>query len=189
MRTSYWFTVAAMSASLLTPAAMAQQKNERSPSPVRLEISTEVAATTDEGYPSVLRVTVKNVSSIAVDMPMPVMGCLPQDGHVFLQMNWKSTNPNNPVGPVFGQGCGEGDMPRLTEQIRKEGIRLRPGEYVTSSENVSSHYADIKPGMIEYWVEFAPPRPTKQDLVELQEAGFVVPTETIESEHQKFSVH
>ena len=69
----------------------------------------EVALTTEEGYPAVLRVTVKNVGNVAVDMPMPVVGCLPQRGSIFIHLEWRSMHSENHGGLGWGFGCGEGD--------------------------------------------------------------------------------
>jgi hypothetical protein len=174
--------------SAVTVMATGQQKTEKPANPVHLELTAEVAATTEEGYPAALRVTVKNVGNMAVDMSMPVLGCLPQGGHLFIHLEWWPDDPNNHSSRGWGEGCGEGDMPSLTNRIRDEGIRLRPGEYITSCENIRKRIGELKPGTVEYWVEFVPPNATKRDLAELQQAGYIIPTEKIETVHQTFAV-
>jgi hypothetical protein len=121
-------------------------------------------------------------------MPMPVIGCMTQGGQILLHTQWHSDDPKNGSGYGSGGGCGEGDRPSLAQQIRDEGIRLRPGEFITSSVNIHLRLQRIEPGTIEYWIEFIPPKVTKQDLVELRQAGYIVPTETIETDHQRFIV-
>jgi len=72
--------VALMSAG--TAMAAGQQKTEKPPNPVYLELSAEVATTTDDGYPAALRITVKNVGNVAVDMPIPISPCLVAAGEL-----------------------------------------------------------------------------------------------------------
>lgn len=169
-------------------AARAQRNQAKLISPVRLELSMEITTTTEDGYPSALRATVKNVGDVDADMPMPVFGCLTQGGQILLHIEWHSDDPHKTNGYGWGGGCGEGDRPSLTQQIRNEGVRLRPGEFITSSVNIHSRLQGIEPGIIEYWIEFIPPKTTRRDLVELQQAGYIVPTETIETDHQRFIV-
>jgi len=163
MKTAGWITFAAMSAGLFASAAQAQQKQEKSINPVQLEVSMDVATTTEEGYPSALRITVKNIGNVAVDMPLPVVGCLPQDGHLFVRLEWHPIHSDSMHGHGWGESCGEGcgDCMKLslTNRIRKEGIHLRPGEFITSSENMQLRLNGIEPGLVEYWIELVPPRP------------------------------
>ncbi|MGB7985839.1 MAG: hypothetical protein WCF54_11800 [Terracidiphilus sp.] len=189
MRKAGWTAIAALCVGLYASVISAQQKPEKPSNPAHLELTMEVAATTEEGYPSVLRVTVKNVGNVAVDMPMPVIGCLPQHGSIFIHLEWRSIHSENHDGTGWGFGCGEGEMPSLTSRIRDEGIHLRPGEYIASSENIRKRIEGLKPGIVEYWVEFIPPQATIWDITELQKVGYIVPTEKIETAHQSFIVH
>jgi hypothetical protein len=188
MRKANWIVVAAVSACVYGSVAAGQQKPEKPASPAHLELAMEAAATTEEGYPSVLRVTVKNVGNVAVDMPMPVIGCLPLGGHIAVQLNWRPNDPKSTSGRGWGMGCGQSDMPSLMDRVRNQWIRLRPGESVTSSENMYERLGKLDPGTVEYWVEYVPPEASAKELVELQQAGYIVPTERIETAHQSFTV-
>ena len=95
MREVGWMAIVAMCASSVLPVVAAQQKLEKPVNPAHLKLTMEVAATTEEGYPSVLRVTVKNVGNVAVDMPMPVVGCLPHGGHVSMHLEWRPNQSKN----------------------------------------------------------------------------------------------
>ena len=189
MRKAAWVALVAMCASLCVPAVAAQQKPEKAVNPAQLELTMEVAATTEEGYPSVLRVTVKNVGNVAVDMPMPVVGCLPHGGHVSMHLEWRPNQSKNGDSKGWGEGCGEGEGPSLMDRIHDEWIHLRPGEFVISSENLHERLGKVDPGTIEYWVEYVPPEVSTKKLAELQLAGYVVPTEKIETAHLSFVVH
>lgn len=41
-------------------------------------------------------------------------------------------------------------------------------------------------GAIEYWVEYTPPDATQQEIEDLLQSGFVVPTERLETQHRSF---
>jgi hypothetical protein len=85
-----------------TTMATGQQKAEKPANMVHLELTAEVAATTEEGYPSVLRVTVKNIGNMAVDMLMPVLGCVPRGGYIAFHLKWQPDDPNSHSGRGWG---------------------------------------------------------------------------------------
>jgi hypothetical protein len=170
--------------------AGAQQKPEKSPNPARLELTAEVATTTEEGYPAVLRITLTNAGNVAVDMPMPGAPCVPGGGGVEVRAQWSPTDPKDlRGGGSTGTGCTQEHFPSLTFRVSHQWIRLRPGEFITVSEDIRQNYRNWEPGRIEYWAEYIPPKATPEELVELRQAGYVVPAEKIETLHQTFVVH
>jgi len=167
------------------PAA-AQQKPEKPDSPVHLELITEVAATTEDGLPAALRITLKNAGNIAVDLPMLQSDCKPEGG-VGFHFSWRSSDDREGVGN--GYGCAADGHSSFLEHVRRDWIRLQPGEFLCMSENLRGYLRDLKPGTVEYWVQFVPSSVKPEDLLLLQSAGYVVPTENIEGVHYKFAVH
>jgi hypothetical protein len=179
--------VALMSAG--TAMAAGQQKTEKPPNPVYLELSAEVATTTDDGYPAALRITVKNVGNVAVDMPIPISPCLVGGGGVEIHYQWHSNNPEIPPFTSKSWTCGRTHFPSLMNRVQDEWIRLHPGEFIVVSDTIRAHLRNLKPGIVEYWVEYAPPEVTPKEVDELQQAGYIIPTEKIETAHQTFVVH
>jgi len=167
-------------------SASGQQKTEKPPNPVHLELTAEVAATTEEGYPAVLRITLKNVGNVAVDLPMPNLGCISEDGVLQIAFFWTSLDRKGGVGG----GCfvGGSDRPRLLDRARDEWIRLQPGEFIVASESLRPRLKNLGPGTVEYWVEYTPLTITATETVELAKAGHFVPTDKIETAHESFDV-
>jgi hypothetical protein len=181
--------IVALIVSVCASAVAAQQKPEKPTNPAHLELTMEVAATTEEGYPSVLRVITKNVGNVAVDMPMPVLGCIPHGGYIVVHIKWKSSDTKNQIGGGWDFGCGKSDSPGLMERVHDKWIHLRPGEIVISSQNLHEILTKIDPGTVEYWFQYVPPEAGAKDLAELQQAGYIIPTEKIETAHQSFVVY
>lgn len=172
-----------------TVMAMGQQRAVMQPNPAHLELTAEVAATTEEGYPSVLRITVKNVGNVAVDMPMPMVPCVPGGGGVEMQFEWHYSDPGNHTGVSVGKsGCMQDHFPSLKDRVRYDWIHLQPGEFITVSESLRGRFQNLQPGTVEYWVEYIPPEASAKELAELQQAGYIIPTEKIETAHQTFVV-
>jgi len=170
--------------------AAGQVKVEKAPSPAHLELTAEVAATTDEGYPSVLRITIKNVGNVAVDMPMPKAPCVPGDGGVMVRSEWRPSDPEDHTASFSGiAGCAMDHFPSLKFRVAHQWIRLRPGEFIVISESLREDFLDLRPGTVTYWVQYIPPRVPPEELIDLQRSGFVVPIEKIETAHQTFVVH
>jgi hypothetical protein len=167
--------------------AAGQQRTEKPVTPADLELTMEVAATTEEGYPSVLRVTLKNAGNVAVDMPMPETYCLPRGGSIDVHLAWSPESPER-TGLGWGGGCAESEMPHLIDQVRQDWIRLQPGEFIAMSQSIRDFYRTLDRGTVEYWVEYVPPEVTTKELAELQQAGYIVPSEKIEAAHQSFTV-
>jgi len=61
-------------------SAFAQQQSIKPPNPARLELSFEVTSTTDEGYPAILQITLKNAGNVTGDLPWGKAPCLPGGG-------------------------------------------------------------------------------------------------------------
>jgi hypothetical protein len=164
------------------------QKVEKPESLAKLELSTEIAATGDDGYPSALRITIKNVGGVAVDMPLLKNGaCSPLNGFQIHSV-WLPDNPVN-GGVGSGWGCGMGDLPSLMYRIQHEWVRLRPGEFMTTTERVDwSSEANEGPGTVEYWVEYTPPSVTKEEIATLLLAGYLIPTDKLETAHSSFHI-
>lgn len=162
----------------------AQSVGKRAPGLAQLELSIEVAATTDEGYPAALRVTVKNVGTLAVTMPVLGRGCHPDNG-VHLESFWTSVDEKS--GRGWGGGCATSDMPSLASRVKSDWVWLEPGEFMTTTLRLD--LAGEKSGTVEYWVEYDPPDATVREIDDLLQAGYVIPTEKLATEHRRFQIH
>jgi hypothetical protein len=173
----------------ITAAGWAQPKPKpKMPkTPVQLELTAEVATTTDDGYPSSLRVTIRNVGGVTVDMPVLAGSCHPDNG-IQVQEGWESfEHPGSGFGG--GSGCGMGDVPTLMDRIRCEWVRLRPGESMTETARIHRSVMEQGPGTVTYWVEYTPPDATPAEVETLMQAGTYIPTEKLETPHESFEVH
>jgi len=175
--------IVALVAAVVCAPSSGQGQPVKSPSPARLELSFEVTSTTDEGYPAILQITLKNIGNVTVDLPWEKAPCLP-DGGIEVQSKWSSSDSN--MGRGGGSGCAVGHPPSLTERIKNHWIRLRPGESLISSENFRSQYRGLGSGTVEYWVDFSPPFLTPQELAESVKDGYVIPTEILISPRHTF---
>lgn len=173
---------------IVAGAASAQEKSAKPQSPAQLELTGEVAATTDEGYPAALRITVRNAGNLTVDMPVLSPSCHP-DGGVQVRLSWTSDDPEDHTGYGDGYACGMSDMPRIEKRIENDWIRLRPGEFLTVTENIRGRYRKFKPGVVEYWVEYTPPDATPETVKELLESDHIVPSESLETPRSSFRLH
>ena len=179
-------TVSAMAFCLTPFLAPAQQAKEKPQILAQLQLSAEIAATTDDGQPTVLRITLENAGDIAVDLPMPAVGCTGPDGAAQAILHWHS----NEDGSGSGGGCGGTitDRPTLIDRVRREWLHLRPGEFLIFTENLRPQTASMKPGTVEYWVEYQPPKLQPDELTQLEALGYVVPTEELKTRPQHFSI-
>jgi hypothetical protein len=168
-------------------SAFAQQNARKVDSPAKLELRAEVATTDDNGNPSSLRITIKNVGAVAVDMPILKTGCSPDNG-IRVQVSWVSDAPTG-YGVGSGGACGTSEMRTLLRRVQHEWVRLRPGESMSDTERLTwSTGGENVPGTVEYWVEYTPPNATSQQVNELMEDGYYIPTEKLETEHSAFHV-
>jgi hypothetical protein len=181
MRASFCIAVLAPA---LGAVVLAQTTGKKAVNLAQLELTSEIAATTDGGYPAALRVMVKNVGSTTVTMPVLGSGCHPDNG-VAIESFWMSTDEHRGIGG--GGGCAVGDQPALAKRARTLWIKLRPGEYMTTMLHVT--WAGSEAGMVEYWVEYLPPDATSREIGELAQEGYVIPTEKLQTEHRSFEIH
>ncbi|MFP5234679.1 MAG: hypothetical protein ACLGSD_02155 [Acidobacteriota bacterium] len=151
-----------------------------------LTLSSEVATTTDEGYPSSLRVTLTNAGDMAVSMPLLMQGCGPSNG-VQVMVTWVPSGSSN-QGLGTGRNCGTGHQPLYEEWVRNEWLRLRPGEFMTITVALPSLSVSRKSGTTTYWVEFVPPDATPQVLNDLWRDGFLIPTEKLRTKEASFQI-
>ena len=164
--------------------ADSQSAGKKPLSLAHLELTAEVAATTDEGYPSALRVTVRNVGNLVVTMPILGGDCHPDNG-VKVESFWISIDEQSGTGG--GGGCGISDQPSLLARARQKWIRLAPGEFMTTMLQLDAPNKGA--GTLEYWVEYTPPDATAREVDDLMQAGIVVPTEKLTTEHRTFMIH
>lgn len=169
-------------------SAGAQGKTQKPESPAKLELTMEVATTDDDGYPSALMITIRNVGDVPVDMPVLKGDCSPDNGFR-IETGW---TPDKPDGHGYGSGggCGIGDGPSLQSRIEHAWVRLRPGESMTQTErfNWGGYARGAGSGTVEYWVEYTPPAITEKEATILKQAGYLIPTETLETQHSSFHV-
>jgi len=184
MRTTFCVGSILLFTACLGTETHSQTIAKKAPSLGQLELAAEVAATTDQGYPSALRVTLKNVGNRTVTMPVLGGDCHPNNG-VRIESFWMSVDEQSGMGG--GGGCGITDQPSLLERARKRWIRLAPGEFITTTLQLDPRSKDE--GTIEYWVEYTPPDATAQELEELLQAGFIIPTEKLATDHRSFMIH
>ena len=173
---------------LLPSLSFSQQK-----SPVtapQLDLSVETATTTDDGKPSSFRITLKNVGSITVDLPMPEANCVVGGGGIEIRSLWYSGDPaTGSLGISAGTGCGMDHFPSLQYRVQNQWIRLRPGESVVVSASVRREFISAEKGNLELWAEYTPPELKDGERAELQEGGMLAPMKNIESEHQTYPIY
>ena len=164
--------------------ASAQSMPKQPPSPANLELTAEVAATTDDGYPSALRVTIKNVGNVAVDMPMLAPVCA--DAGVKVWVTWTANNAS-PFTRSWAGSCGSSSAP-IVQQIEEHWVRLRPGEFMTTSLSLRDDIRGLGPGIVEYWAVYFPPRVNPKDAADVLQAGYIIPAKILSTEHQTFTL-
>jgi hypothetical protein len=171
---------------------LAAQSNEvekpaEQPSPVQLELTMEVATTTDDGLPAALRFTLKNIGNVAVEMPMPAIDCLGPNGAIRVRSVVRLDGPSN---GGTGHGCGGGmaDGPSFTERFKSSWFHLLPGESLTFIGDRRSMVDRMNgPATYDYWAEYEPPSLTEKERSELAEGGYFAPREKITSAHLSYS--
>ena len=148
-----------------------QTATRRQASPAQLQVSMEIATTTDDGRPSSLRVAVKNVGNVTVWMPVLGQEC------TYVHVKWG--------GLLEVSACGiSGIQSQNAERIVRDWVQLRPGEFMSSTVAVRSP-TDGRGK--EYWVVYEPPQATKEEVNELLQSGYAIPTEKVETEHQSYA--
>lgn len=172
--------------SLFMPGSILAQIKTAPKSLAQLELTMEVATTSEDGYPSAIRITVKNIGAVPVDMPLPEGSCVVEGGGVQVRSAWHSTD--GLTGSGSGGSCGTDHFPTLQWRMQNEWIRLRPGEFVSLTKNVRRDFRDRKPGTVEIWAEYQPPEVKPAELAALEQVGYIIPTEKIETEHRSFVI-
>lgn len=179
-----------LTAALVSPVFMQAQLKAADPlNAAPLGLSAEVAATTQQGQPAVLRITLKNSGNIAADLPMPGIGCSSDDGALIVRFEWHSNDPNDHSGRGWGCGGGSDHGQSLMDRVRNQWIELQPGEFLTVSENLRPYIGSMEPGTVEYWVEYTPPTIKPEELIALKTTGFTAPTEKLITDRHTFSVN
>ncbi len=172
---------------MLAAQSSGDEKPEKQPNPVQLELTMDVATTTDDGLPAALRFTITNIGNVAVDMPMPAIDCQGSNGAIRVPSVARLDGPGTPAG---GHGCGGGIYGGLSfmEGVKSRWFHLRPGEYLTF---IGDRRAMVDraggPATYEYWAEYDPPSLTKNERAELADDGYFVPTEKVLSAHLSYS--
>jgi len=152
----------------------------------QLELTVDVSTTTEEGYPSSLRATIRNVGAETLDMPVLTSDCSPDNG-LRVDASWVSDDRKN--GSGSGGSCGMGDQGSLMSRIQRQWVRLRPGEFMTQTINLLAHYDPAKSGTVYYRVIYIPPSATKLELEEALSAGYVIPAKRLDTGKQSFRIH
>lgn len=163
-----------------------QQPAAASPGVARLELTMEIAATTEDGQPTALRFTLRNIGAVSVDIPAPAIDCTGGNGSIRIRT---VIHFDGSQGTGRGHGCGGGvfDGPVLLVRIRTQWFHLRPGEYLIFTGDARSMIdrAD-KPATYEYWAVYDPPALTAEEQTVVVRNGYVVPSEPVESDSLHF---
>jgi hypothetical protein len=173
--------------SFLSVRAGGQGTPRKQPNPVQLELTMEVATTTDDGLPEALRFTLTNVGNFAVNLPIPVIDCQGGNGAIRVPSVARLDGPGTPAG---GHGCGGGGFggPPFRERVKSTWLHLQPGESLTFTGDRRSLVDKAGgPATYEYWAEYEPPSLTAEQRNELEQDGYRVPTEKVESGHLSYS--
>jgi len=156
----------------------------------QLELSMEAATTTDDGKPSSFRITLKNVGSLAADLPMPEARCVVGGGGIEIRSLWYSGDPaTRSSGFSAGATCGMDHFPSLQYRVQNQWIRLRPVESVVVSVSVRREFISAEKGELEFWAEYTPPDLKDGERAELQESGLFAPMKKIETEHRTYPIY
>jgi len=185
------FVFTAAAASLCT-APVGGQQSVKAPAQISpFQLTVEVAASTIDGTPSVLRAPLTNQGDTPIDMPMPESNCMPAGGWVQIHVDWTPEPAESATqkGSKSGWGCSQSNRPSLISRVHSEWIRLLPGEYIVMNLNIRGFLVNFVPGIVEYWAEYIPPTATPTELAQLQNAGYVIPTKKAEPSRQKFTVY
>ncbi|HWE87294.1 MAG TPA: hypothetical protein VG267_20275 [Terracidiphilus sp.] len=167
-------------------AVAAQQAVLPSHGTARIELTLDVATTTEDGLPAALRFTLRNIGDVPVEIPPPAIDCIVSDGSIRIKA---VIHFDGPEGVRRGHGCGGGvsHEPSLLVRIRTEWFHLRPGEYLTFMGDARNMIdRSDKPATYEYWAVYEPPKLTAKELGIVAQNGFVIPSEPVESDSLQF---
>jgi hypothetical protein len=174
---------------LCAPGSVVPQQKAAPKSLAQLELTMEVATTSEDGNPSAIRITVRNNGALPVDMPLPEADCVVGGGGVGVQWEWHPQDPEEHTGSISdGVACMADHFPSLQYRVENEWIRLRPAEFISVTQNVRRVFRDQKPGTAEIWAEYVPPEVKPEERIALEQAGYMIPTDKIETEHRSFTI-
>ena len=172
---------------MLTAQSTGAEKPAKQPNPVQLELTMDVATTTDDGLPVALRFTLTNIGNVAVDLSMPAIDCFGSNGSIHVRSVARLDGPGTPAG---GHGCVGGgfDGPSFAERVKSSWFHLRPGEFLTFIGDRRT-MVDLAggPATYDYWAEYEPPSLTEKERAELADEGRYAPSEKVSSGHLGFS--
>ena len=171
-------------------AAFAQSERTdppANPPGVRLELTMEVATTTQDGLPAALRFTLANIGSVAVEIPWPAIDCAGSNGSIRIETVVRFDGPQ--PGETYGHGCGGGvdhELP-LLDQIRTQWFHLRPGEYLVFTGDRRNMIDKAgAPATYEYRAIYYPPDLTPAQRLLAAKNGYLIPSETVESDSLRY---
>jgi hypothetical protein len=164
------------------------QQNPAPQNPVQLELTMEVATTTEDGLPAALRFTLRNVGYVAVDLPLPVLDCVGSSGTIRVKSKVHLEGAPPSTGKAHGCGYGRDHELPIAERIRTQWFHLLPGEHLnlTGDRRILIDKVDA-PATYDYWAEYEPPALTPDQRAEAARSGYLVPTETVQSDHLSYS--
>lgn len=178
----YTILAAVAVASVFVHPAAAQARLVNPPG-VKLELTMEVATTTEDGLPEALQFTLTNVGSVAVSIPAPAIDCGGSNGSIFVEVQ---IHFDGPEGPKAGHGCGGsimGSALPFAEKVRKEWLHLRPGDHLT-------FFGDRRrmvdkagaPATYEIRAVYTPPALLAEQRAQAARNGILVPVQDVESD-------
>jgi hypothetical protein len=124
MRSTFCIASILLLVATVETRANSQRMAKNAPALAQLELTAEVAATTDQGYPSALRVTLRNVVNRTVTMPVMGGDCHPDNG-VRSESFWMSIDEQS--GMAGGGGCGITDQPACLKGRGRYGFGWHRG--------------------------------------------------------------
>jgi hypothetical protein len=172
---------------MLAAQSPAGEKPAKQPNPVQLELTMEVATTTEDGLPAALRFTLTNIGNVAGDMPYPGIDCHGSNGGIFVRAKVRLDGPSNGGS---GHSCAGGliDGPSFSEMVKSSWVHLRPGESLTFTGDRRNMLDRVNgPATYDYWAEYESPPLTEKERAELAEEGRYAPSEKTVSAHLRFS--
>ncbi|HEV2133016.1 MAG TPA: hypothetical protein VGR47_02015 [Terracidiphilus sp.] len=187
MKRRHAIPVLCMAAGLMTAFAAGHQAAQKRADPVQLELTMDVATTTNDGSPAAVRFTLTNAGYSAVDLPIPAIDCSGDVGSIVVRA---VVHQEGPGSGGYGHGCGGGmgDLPPFLTRVKSTWLHLRPGEYLTFTGDLRSMLDKVNgPATYTYWAEYQPPELSPKERNELNQNGYLVPTSTVKSEPLRYS--
>jgi len=145
---------------------------------VSLQLQAEVVASDEHGYPTAIRIELRNIGDAPVYLPMPAVRCGGRDGVVSVQFQFRSAEgkPGQGYGCVVADG---NDSKAGLERLRAEWIELSPDHSFVFTEDVQWYTKGLGPGKLTYWPRYDPPWLTEGEKKELRASGYLFPEERV----------